>query len=262
MFSGKKILGLIMARGGSKGLPRKNLRELHGKPMLAWTILAARESKYLDRLVISTDSTEIIETAQRFGCEAPFVRAAHLATDESPVIDAVLDALEQVGADCEYLVLLQPTSPLRRTEDIDACIELCVGQQLPSVVTVSQLPKPASFYGAIDPAGILNRNGPPAAGVIGTPCMLNGAVYVAAVDLVRRHRSFIVPGTVAHLMPFERSWDVDSLFDFLIADVLFPFIMEDRIGLLKAVRTDPALQVPGMSGDAQAGINQPTNSST
>lgn len=122
MINNKKILAIIPARGGSKGLPRKNIRELAGKPLIAWTIEAGRKSKYIDRLIVSSEDFEIIEVAKKYGAEIPFVRPKHLAEDESLGLDPVFHALRELPG-YDIVVLLQPTSPLRLTEDIDACIE-------------------------------------------------------------------------------------------------------------------------------------------
>lgn len=117
-----KILAIIPARGGSKGVPRKNIRELAGKPLIAWTIEEAKKSKYIDRLILSTEDDEIIEVAKQYGCEVPFKRPIELAQDDTPGIDPVLHAIEQCPG-YDYVVLLQPTSPLRTVDDIDGCIE-------------------------------------------------------------------------------------------------------------------------------------------
>jgi len=122
MYKGKKILALIPARGGSKGLPGKNIKPLLGKPLIAWTIEQAKASKYVDRVVVSTDDDEIAEVAIRYGAEVPFLRPKELARDDSPTIDAILHALDffsDKGERFDLLALLEPTSPLRDSEDID-----------------------------------------------------------------------------------------------------------------------------------------------
>jgi len=126
MLNDSKILGIIPARGGSKGLAGKNIRELCGKPLLVWTIRQALASQYLDDLIVSTDSQEIAEIAKQNGVEVPFLRPAELARDDSPSADAVihvLDRLYQSGKTYDYVALLEPTSPLRKRNDIDVAIE-------------------------------------------------------------------------------------------------------------------------------------------
>lgn len=238
MYLDKSILGLIPARAGSKGLPGKNLRILHGKPMIGWTIEAGRKSRYLDRLVLTSEDPKIIEVARSFGCEVPFVRPNHLATDSARAMDVVIDALDRVGRGYEYLVLLQPTSPLRLAEDIDRCIERCIDEEAPAVVTVAHLVKPASFHGVMNADGVFAHGPPLDSTPSATPCMLNGAVYVARTNFLRTHRTFTGPGTVAQLMPFERSLDVDSLLDFLICELILSYFLAGRAGELHTVRPE------------------------
>src|SRR5690606_9725040 len=126
MFGDKKVLGLITARGGSKGIPRKNIKLLGGKPLIAWTIDAALKSRYIDRLILSSDDNEIISIAKSLNCDVPFVRPSELATEISSSMDVVLHALDHVGEFFDFLLLLQPTSPFRTSEDIDAIIESCI----------------------------------------------------------------------------------------------------------------------------------------
>src|SRR5262249_33542953 len=131
------ILGLISARGGSKGLPRKNVLPVAGKPLIAWTIGAALSSRKLSRLLVTTDNQEIAEVARAYGAEVPCLRPAELARDESPVIEAVEHALRWVekekGEMPEYVLLLQPTSPLRTTADIDGAIDLACSRNADAV---------------------------------------------------------------------------------------------------------------------------------
>lgn len=126
MIGGKRVLALIPARAGSKGLPGKNLRPLCGKPMIAWTIDKARRSRYLDSIVVSTDSEDIAAVAKTCGAAAPFLRPAELAGDTASTLDAVehaLDRLKAAGQEYDWLVLLEPTSPLREDDDIDSMLE-------------------------------------------------------------------------------------------------------------------------------------------
>ncbi len=218
MIDGKRILGLVPARAGSERLPGKNTRPMAGKPMIAWTLEAAKASRLLDRLVISTDDPAIAPIAESLGCEPPLARPEHLAGAQASVVDAALHVLDQVGGDWDHLVLLQPTSPLRLAEDIDAAIELCVGRKAPAVIGVSPLSKPEAFHGRLDAEQRLTLNvADPAAG---RPVIVNGAVYVVAVDALVRERSFRPAGTLAHVMPPERGGDVDDDLDFRIAEAL------------------------------------------
>src|SRR5262249_30378594 len=108
------VLAVIPARGGSKGVPQKNIRTVGGRPLIAWTIEAAKGSRYLDRVVLSSDDRKIIDVAESYGCDIPFVRPAELATDEADSMSVVRHAIASFNEHYDYLVLLQPTSPLRR----------------------------------------------------------------------------------------------------------------------------------------------------
>src|SRR5690349_6418538 len=124
VIHGKTVLGLVPARGGSKGVPRKNLQPLAGKPLLQWTAEAALASRYVDRVILSTEDDEIAAVGARIGLDVPFRRPDELATDTAHVIDVVSHALDNVTETYDLLLLLEPTSPLRTADDIDACLEV------------------------------------------------------------------------------------------------------------------------------------------
>lgn len=226
MYKEKTILALIPARGGSKGVPRKHIRELGGKPMIAWTIAAAKGSAYIDRLVLSSEDEEIIAVAKNHGCEVPFVRPAELADDKTPGIDPVIHALETLPEKYDYLVLLQPTSPFRSTEDIDLAIAKCIETGAKSCVSVSESGKHPAWMYTLDAAAVLTPVlGADSTGArrqdLGAVFTLNGAIYVAKVaDLVKERKFIFDHATVAHPMPPERSLDVDTEFDFRICQLL------------------------------------------
>lgn len=129
MYKEKKVLAVITARGGSKGLPQKNIKMLNGKPLIAWTIEQVKSSKMIDKLIVSTDSNEIADVSEKYGAEVPELRPAHLATDDASsmdVLEYVLDNEEKQGCMYDYIILLEPTSPLRKKDDIDNIIRLAV----------------------------------------------------------------------------------------------------------------------------------------
>jgi len=141
-----RVLGLIPARGGSKGVPRKNIKLLCGKPLLAYTAESALASKRLSRVILSTDDEEIAAVGRACGLEAPFLRPAELAQDSTPTLPVAQHALrmlEEAGDHYDALCLLQPTNPLRRSQDIDACIELLETSNADAVATI--LPVPAEY---------------------------------------------------------------------------------------------------------------------
>src|SRR3989344_9173826 len=143
MYNNKKILAVITARGGSKGIPRKNIKDLGGKPLIAWTIAAAKQSKYLDDCVLSTDDMEIAEVAKKYGCRVPFMRPAELATDQAksiPVVQHTLNWLkENEGQDFDFVMILQPTSPFRTSDDIDEAIKKAIDTDADSVMSMMKL---------------------------------------------------------------------------------------------------------------------------
>jgi N-acylneuraminate cytidylyltransferase len=227
MYQGKNILGLIVARGGSKGLKRKNVRKVGGKPLIAWTIVEAKKSKYLDRLILSSEDKEIISVAKKWGCDVPFVRPKELSKDETPGIAPVIHAIRVLPDKYDYVVLLQPTSPLRLALDIDACIELCIDGGNQSCVSVTEPDKSPfwMFYrdvsGLIKPViraeNILRRQDLPIV------YALNGAVYVADCNWLLKRCSFVMKKTCAYIMPRERSLDIDTGLDLIKMEAFLKF---------------------------------------
>lgn len=214
MINGCKVLGLITARGGSKALPGKNLREVAGKPLIAYTVAAAKACRHLDRLVVSTDDEKIRQAALALGCEAPFLRDASLATDTASSIDVVLDALDRCPG-FDYVVLLQPTSPLRTPEDIEAALVLCQRHSAPACVSVCEVEQSPYWMFTVGSDYSMAPILPGAQRATRRQDLprvfaLNGALYVASVASLREAKSFITPRTLAYQMPLERSLDVDT----------------------------------------------------
>ena len=224
-----RFLGLINARGGSRGIPRKNVKELAGKPLIAWTIEAARDSRRLDRLVVSTEDQEIAEVAGRFGADVPFMRPPELASDTALQIDAIRHALQTLGdAGDAYdgVTVLQPTCPLRRTEDIDGALDLFQAATADTVISVTavQGQHPLTMYtrsddGTLsalfesDGAGVLRQEFP-------VTWWRNGAIYVVRTSLVLERRSLYGPRLFGYPMPPERSANIDEPLDWVIAEAM------------------------------------------
>lgn len=219
MIGDRKVLAIVPARGGSQRLIAKNARPLAGRPMVAWTLEAARGSAFIDHLVVSTDDPAVAATAAEMGWPPPFVRPDHLSGATASVIDAIEHALDEIGGTWDYVVLLQPTSPLRTSADIDAAIRMCDEAGAPAVFGVSPLPKPANFYGRIEPDGRYLPGGIE----LDRTVVINGAVYVGRPEILLRDRTFQSEGALAYVMPFERSWDVDTPAEFAVCEALFPF---------------------------------------
>jgi CMP-N,N'-diacetyllegionaminic acid synthase len=218
-----KILGLIPARGGSKGIPRKNIRPIAGKPLIAWSIDAALGSSLLAGVMVSTDDADIAAAARELGALTPFLRPAALAQDTTPGVDPVLHALQELPA-FDAVMLLQPTSPLRTRADIDACIEHAQRLQAPCVVSVCEPDQHPGWMYTINARQQLRPvvDGQPVTRRQDLPQVFaaNGALYFAHRDWLQRTRTFIAPDTVAFVMPRERSIDLDTLFDWKIAEML------------------------------------------
>jgi len=219
MFNNKKVLGLLTARGGSKSLPRKNILSAGGKPLLAWSIEAAQQSKYIDRLVLSSDNEEIISVGKSYGCDVPFIRPDFLASDEASSYDVAIHALESIEEQFDILVLLQPTSPLRTEQDIDNCIDLST--KTGSCVSIVESSKsPYWMYRVYEKdrmepilnseKAILRRQDSPKI------YMLNGAVYAVNCQWLYKNGAFIGDQTVPYIMPYDRSLDIDNEQDFQI----------------------------------------------
>ncbi len=225
MIQGKTVLAIIPARGGSKGIPRKNVKLLAGKPLIAWTIEEAKKSKYIDKLILSSEDAEIIKVAQKWGCEAPFVRPPELARDDTPGIEPVLHALNALKEKYDYVVLLQPTSPLRQVDDIDGCIEACFDANALSCVSATEVTQHPYLMYTIDHEGALRelihrRETIHRRQDLPTVYVLNGAIYLAASEWLQQNRSFLKPDTKAYVMSRERSLDIDDLIDFKIAEFI------------------------------------------
>lgn len=223
MIAGRKVLAVIPARGGSKGLPRKNIIELGGKPLIAWTVEAAKSSSLIDRVVLSSEDREIIETASALGCEIPFVRDASLATDEATGTAVLLDAIERLPG-FDYVVLLQPTSPLRTAADIDDCIRRCATTGAPVCVTITPLSKPAEWLLSLNDDGtissLIDRELPDRRQDATSVYALNGAVFVALIEALLSSGTLYGSGTIAHVMPADRSVDIDTPADLAVARAL------------------------------------------
>lgn len=218
MIDGRSVLAVIPARGGSKGLPGKHLLQAGGRPLIAWTIEAAHAAKSIDRTVLSSDDEAIMACARALGCDVPFRRPAELATDAAASIDVVLHAVDALPGH-GVVVLLQPTSPLRGAADIDAACATFAARKAPACVSVAPVAQsPYWMYRLGDGATLLPVVAAPEGATrrqdLPEAYALNGAIYVADIAWLRRTRSFVTRETVAHVMPAERSVDIDTAADF------------------------------------------------
>jgi CMP-N,N'-diacetyllegionaminic acid synthase len=195
---------------------------LGGKPMLAWTILAAQESAYIDQLIVTTDDQEIADVARQWNCGVPFLRPGNLSGDEVSSVDVVLHALKELDVQYHYMVLLQPTSPFRTDVDIDACLDRCEQTNAPVCVSVCKVDKSPYWMVGMDKQNHLQRILEPPSPVsrrqdLPEVFALNGAVYAAEIDWFRANKTFLTEKTLGYVMPKERSLDVDSAYDLVLA---------------------------------------------
>jgi CMP-N,N'-diacetyllegionaminic acid synthase len=228
------ILSIIPARGGSKGIPRKNVKLIAGKPLIAWTIETALALQAIDRVLVSTDDVEITETARQWGADVPFLRPEPLSSDTAKSIDVVLHALDWLknkeNYSPDFVLLLQPTSPFRSVLDIQAAIELQKEKGADAVVGVCELPHPLSWVREVEFDGKLLP--PQDTGFAFRRqdarklYQLNGALYFIKPDVLQKERTFLPEKTYAHIMPVERSLDIDTPWDFYLADL----ILRDKNG--------------------------------
>ena len=230
MINGKRVLAIVPARKGSKGLPLKNIRPLGGKPLLAWPIAAARASAHVDRTIISTDDQGFADIAVEHGAEAPFLRPEALAGDTAPSIDFILhaiDTLEAEGDAYDYLVLLEPTSPLTEGSDVDAALRALEASDADAIVGVTALETNHPAFavrkqgdGRIEPLQPGGFAAMPRRQDLEPVFGLDGSLYISTVEALRRERSFCHARTLGHEMARYKSHEVDDLIDFLCIEAV------------------------------------------
>lgn len=225
MIEERTVLGLIPARGGSKGLPGKNTLPFGDKPLIVHTINQANKSKYIDRLVLSSEDKDIIKVVKKYNVDVPFVRPQYLAKDSTSGLDVVLHAIKKISG-YDIVVLLQPTSPLRISKDIDRCIEKLIYRQVNACVSVTESSKNPNwmFQLSEDDKFIPVVSDQPLVTIrqdLPKTYTINGAVYVAKIKWFIQKKVFINDETLAHIMPLERSIDIDSKYDFMFAELLY-----------------------------------------
>jgi len=225
----KKIVGLITARGGSKSIPRKNVALVGGKPLIAWTIESALHSSRLNRVIVSTDDEEIAEVSKQWGAEIPFLRPAELAQDNSPHIPVLVHAIEWLESHGEdrpdYVLLLQPTSPLRSSKDIDNAIKLLLDKDADSVVSVCKAFSHPYFTKSLTADGCLEDFMPKPEGylhrqVLPPVYVENGAIYLVRCDVLLEKKIFYTKRSYAYVMPQERSLDIDNPWDLYLSNLI------------------------------------------
>ena len=229
MIKNKKILAIIPARGGSKRLPKKNILPLSGKPLIQWTIEAAKESKYIDTTMVSTDCSEIEKVAKNCGASVPYLRSSTLSSDTATSMDVIFDVLKyyrEHNKNFDLVLLLQPTSPLRTQIDINDAIELFITKSASAVLSVTEcdhsplwsntLPDSLSLSNFISNDVLLKRSQD-----LPTYYRLNGAIYLFDVQHIKRDVNYLShPNVFAFVMDKQHSIDIDDELDFKVAQAI------------------------------------------
>ncbi|MDR1236221.1 MAG: acylneuraminate cytidylyltransferase family protein [Holosporaceae bacterium] len=230
MYNNKKILAIIPARGGSKGLPGKNIRDLCGKPLVARTIDQAKNCQYIDKIFVSTDSEEIAKVSSDFGIEVPFLRPKKLAADNSSSVDVVahvLDELEARGEFFDYMVLLEPTSPLRKKNDIKSAVEaaienpdtdgvLSLGEvhmEHPSIVKKLRNGKIESYF---QNTGAVARRQD-----LDTAYFPYGVIYMIKIESFRLTNKIYTSNMTPYIIERWQNYEVDDIWDFICIEAIF-----------------------------------------
>ena len=216
------LLAIIPARGGSKRILRKNIKPLAGKPLISWTIDEAKKAKCIDEIFVSTDDKEIANISESCGIKVPFFRPAKFSTDDSMSIDLVLHALEKIKG-FDWVLLLQPTSPLRTSLDIENIYKLCLKFNASSAVSISEMNKNPKWLYQIDDKQrmfpFLNYNDESVSKKrLSKIFTLNGALYLTKTEFLKKNKSFINEDTLGYVMPREKSVDIDTLEDWKLAE--------------------------------------------
>ncbi|WP_246943862.1 cytidylyltransferase domain-containing protein [Bacillus pinisoli] len=214
MYKNKSFLAVIPARGGSKGIPGKNIINVNGKPLIQYTIDAAMDSKYLDRVVVSTDDSEIALVSTKCGAEVPFLRPPYLADDTAKTIDVLIHALEELnndGCNYDYIVLLQPTQPLRTAEQIDLSIQKIVHENEESLVSITEVNEHPILFRTLDSNGMVHN-------MLSTDSTVrrqdfpkiykvNGAIYINKINHNFNSNTSLNDNKLAFVM--EQKFDID-----------------------------------------------------
>lgn len=227
MISDKRVLAIIPARGGSKGVPRKNIKDLNGKPLISYTIEEAKKSKYIDSVVVSTEDKEISKISQKYNAEVPFLRPKELAEDNTPGIDPILHTVKwfnEKGYDFDYIMCLQCTSPFRKVEQIDDALEKLINERADSIVSVCESEISPYWMKKIKNGIMMDflENAPFYPRRQDTPMVyrLNGSIYIAKREVLLKNKNWYTKNTLAYVMNKKSSIDIDEMIDFKFAEFL------------------------------------------
>jgi len=236
MYKNKRILGIITARGGSKGLPRKNIKKLLGKPLIVWTIEKALESRYLDKLIVSTDDHLIARISKKYGAGVPFKRPKKLAQDKSKSIDVIIHAIDFLKKKkdlFDYILLLEPTSPLRNNGDIDKAISKLVDTDSDSLISFGKITlehphfaKKLTNHGYMVPFfGHTKKLG--RRQDLSCAHYPYGAIYISSVKSLYKYRTFYQKKTLPYFLERWQCYEIDDIYDFITVEAVLKNILKN-----------------------------------
>ncbi len=225
MYKTKKIIGIIPARSGSKGVKDKNIKTLAGKPLISYTIECAKATGIFDDIVVSTDSSKYADIAMQYGASVPFFRSQETASDSANSISVLEEVLNNLQETYDIVVMLQPTSPLRQPFHIKEAVDLFLEKNADSVVSVSKFPHSIAWVNSLDES--LSMNGFIKKEYLNKRrqdlpqmYMLNGAVYVFKASMINKDFNMFDDKSFAYIMDKEYSIDIDDEYDFKLAEAL------------------------------------------
>lgn len=227
MIDNKKILAIIPARGGSKGIPRKNTKLLNGKPLIAYTIEESKKSKYIDEILVSTEDNEIADISIKYGVEIPFLRPMELAKDSTPGIEPIIHAigwLKEENKKFDYVLCIQCTSPLRTAEQIDEAIEKLVHEGADSIVSICESEVNPYWMKKVDDGKLKDfmesTNFYARRQDLPTIYRLNGAIYAGKTEIILKNKNWYTENTLPYIMNELSSIDIDNIIDFKFVEFL------------------------------------------
>ena len=236
MYKQKRILAIIPARGGSKGIPKKNIIDLLGKPLLYYSVKSAKESKYIDKVIISTDDKEIAEVGKQLGADVPFLRPEEISGDKAKSIDAFIHAikeLEKLEEKYDYILLLQNTSPLRQSWHIDEAIEKLIESNERNLVSVSEVTEHPCIMRTLNEKNetnnLMNMSGNMRRQDFPPIYLVNGAIYIQKNDEYLNLDTNLNGGKLAYVMAREYSVDIDEYLDLDIATHYLKKMKDEKI---------------------------------
>lgn len=231
MLKNKTFLAVIPARAGSKRLVGKNTRMICGKPLIEWTIGSAKKSKYIDKIVVTSDDINALTIADSMSVQR-ILRPGYLATDVSDTFDVIAHVIEELDTNYDFIILLQPTSPLRTAEHIDSAMEFLFSKNAKAIVSISEMDHSPQWANILPPDGsmdgFINESVKGKRSQELEPFFrINGAIYISDLKFYLKHRSFIFDSCYGFKMPTEDSIDIDTISDFVCAEALlkskYPF---------------------------------------